>query len=156
MTTHHYALDLEWTGNRGDGTSGFREYDRDVLAHAEGRPSLELSADRPFRGDPARWNPELLLLAAVSECRLLSFLHVAVTHGVVVTAYTDSPTATLDQRGIGSRITEATLRPCVTVADAAHLDLVPALHAEAGQACFIASSVAFPITHEPTTRVAQR
>ena len=156
MTTHHYALDLEWTGDRGTGTSGYRAYSRDVRATCEGRPTLDLSADKPFRGDPTRWNPELLLLAALSECHLLAFLHVAVTRGVVVTAYTDSPTATLDQRGIGGRITEATLRPCVTVADAAHLDLVPALHAEAGQACFIASSVAFPITHEPTTRVAQR
>jgi len=156
MTLHHYALELEWTGDRGTGTSGFREYGRDVLARGEGRPTLELSADRPFRGDPARWNPELLLLAAVSECHLLSFLHVAVTHGVVVTAYTDSPTATLDQRGIGGRITEATLRPCVTVADPAHVDLVPALHAEAAEACFIASSVAFPITHEPVTLFAGR
>lgn len=83
MATHTYALDLTWTGNRGTGTSGYREYSRDVLARSAGRPDLELSADKPFRGDPGRWNPEVLLLAALSECHLLSFLHVAVSHGEV-------------------------------------------------------------------------
>ena len=155
MTRHRYTLDLQWTGDLGVGTSGYRAYSRDVTARHEAMPDLLLSADRPFRGDARRWNPELLLLAAVSECHLLSFLHVAVVHGVVVTAYTDSPSATMEQEGLGGRILEATLRPVVTVTDPAHVDLVPTLHAEAGRACFIASSVAFPVHHEPVTRVAE-
>lgn len=154
MATHTYALDLTWTGNRGTGTSGFREYARDVLARSAGRPDLELSADKPFRGDPEHWNPEVLLLAALSECHLLSFLHIAVTHGVTVMAYEDSPVGTMEQEGVGGRFTEVVLRPRVTIADAAHLDLMDQLHEEAGAACFIASSVNFPIRHEPETRVA--
>lgn len=156
MGEHVYELELTWTGNRGSGTSGYRDYGRDVTAAAvrEVKPELLLSADKPFRGDPARWNPEELLLAALSECHLLSFLHVAVTHGVVVTAYADRPVGTMEQVGIGGRFTRVLLRPEVTVADEAHLDLVSQLHHEASQACFIASSVNFPVDHEPVTRLA--
>lgn len=153
MTEHTYELEVTWTGDRGSGTSGYRDYDRDVLARCAGRPELELSADKPFRGDAARWNPELLLVAALSECHLLSFLHVAVSHGVTVVGYTDAAVGTMQQEGIGGHFTRVLLRPRVTVTDPAHVDLVPQLHREAGQACFIASSVNFPVDHEPTTLV---
>lgn len=149
MATHTYELALSWTGNTGTGTSGYRDYARDVLARSEGRPDLELSADRPFRGDASRWNPEVLLLAALSECHLLSFLHVAVTHGVRVTAYTDTPVGWMEQEGIGGRFTRVLLRPRVTVSDPAHLELLEQLHEEAGRACFIASSMNFPVDHDP-------
>lgn len=154
MATHTYELDLTWTGNLGTGTSGYREYARDVLARSSGRPDLELSADKPFRGDPARWNPEVLLLAALSECHLLSLLHLAVTHGVTVTAYSDSPLGWMEQEGVGGRFTRVLLRPRVTIAVPAHVDLMPQLHQEAGRACFIASSVNFPVEREPVTTVA--
>lgn len=154
MATHTYELALTWTGNTGTGTSGYRDYARDVLARSEGRPDLELSADRPFRGDPARWNPEVLLLAALSECHLLSLLHVAVTHGVTITAYEDSPLGWMEQVGIGGHFTRVLLRPRVTVADPGHVEVMEQLHREASQACFIASSVNFPVDHEPVTVVA--
>ena len=154
MATHHYRLETTWTGDRGTGTSGYRDYARDVTLRAEGKPELLGSADRPFRGDPSRWNPEELLLAALSQCHLLSYLHVAVTHGVVVTGYHDAATATMEQEGIGGRFTEVVLHPEVTVADPAQVDLATRIHAEASAACFIASSVAFPVLHEPVTRSA--
>ena len=153
MATHTYELDLTWTGDRGVGTTGYRDYGRDVRVVSDGRPTLELSADRPFRGDPARWNPELLLLAALAECHLLSFLHMAVRHGVTVTAYSDAPVGWMEQEGLGGRFTRALLRPRVTVADAGDVELVPQLHREASEACFIASSVNFPVEHEPVTTV---
>lgn len=155
--THTYALSLTWTGNRGTGTSGYRDYSRDVVARTrtgeDGPPDLALSADPTFRGDRRRWNPEQLLVAALSECHLLSFLHIAVTHGVTVVAYADHPVGTMVQAGIGGHFTGVVLRPTVTISDRAHVDLMPQLHHEAGQACFIASSVSFPVTHEPTTLV---
>ncbi|WP_425308252.1 OsmC family protein [Ammonicoccus fulvus] len=154
MGTHTYELALTWTGNRGTGTSGYRDYDRAVLAASPPRPDLELSADKPFRGDPDRWNPELLLVAAVSECHLLSLLHIAVMHGVTIVAYSDEPIGTMEQEGIGGHFTRVLLRPRVTVTDPAHVELMPQLHQEASRACFIAASVNFPIDHEPITEVA--
>lgn len=81
---HRYRVHAEWTGNRGSGTSGYREYDRDVTLTIHGKPDLLASADKPFRGDSSRWNPEDLLVAALAECHLLSYLHACVQAGVVV------------------------------------------------------------------------
>jgi organic hydroperoxide reductase OsmC/OhrA len=148
-TQHHYRLSATWAGNLGPGTTGYREYGRDVTLSAEGKPDLLASADKPFRGDPARWNPEELLVASLSECHLLSFLHVAVTRGVVVTGYRDEATGTMEQRGIGGRFTEVVLHPQVQVAEPEDVPLLPQLHEEAHAACFVASSVNFPVRVEP-------
>ncbi|TNM40469.1 OsmC family peroxiredoxin [Nocardioides albidus] len=149
MTDHRYALELEWQGNRGTGTSGYRDYDRAVLLRAEGKPDLLGSADPTFRGDASRWNPEELLLAALSQCHLLSYLHSAVNHGIVVVAYADSPVGVMEQVGQGGRFTSVTLRPRVTVADASMVEVAREIHGEAGRNCFIAASVSFPVGHEP-------
>ncbi len=153
MTDHHYALSVAWTGNRGSGTTGYRDYDRAIAVAAEGKPELLASADRIFRGDAARWNPEEMLVAALSTCHLLSYLHVAVNAGVVVTAYADAPVGTMAQEGIGGHFTEVMLRPVVTVAEASMLERALAIHHEASEACFIAASVNFPVRHEPRIEV---
>jgi organic hydroperoxide reductase OsmC/OhrA len=150
---HRYALGLTWEGNRGTGTSGYRDYGRDVVLRADGKPDLPGSADPAFRGDHERWNPEELLVAALAQCHLLSYLHSAVNHGVVVTAYEDSPVGTMDQVGQGGRFTSVVLRPRVTVAHEAMVETARSIHREASENCFIAASVSFPVTHEPETLV---
>lgn len=152
---HEYALSLEWTGNRGVGTADYRSYGRDHVVRSAGKHAIEGSADRPFRGDTDRWNPEELLLAALTQCHLLSYLHVAAVNGIVVVAYTDDSVGTMAQTGDGGgRFTRAVLRPTVTIAEATQRDLALALHARAHELCFIASSVNFPVDHEPTIVVA--
>lgn len=152
---HTYRLRAQWTGDRGTGTSGYRDYDRSVTIDVEGKPSLLASADVPFRGDPERWNPEDLLLASLSECHLLSYLYACVKVGVVVVGYEDDATATLVEDGKGGgAFTEVTLRPRVTVAEASMTDAAAAAHAQAREWCFIANSVNFPVRHEATIDVA--
>lgn len=150
---HTYALEVTWTGNRGSGTSGYRDYGRDLTLTAEGKPDLLGSADRAFRGYADRWNPEELLVAALAQCHLLSYLHMAVTHGVTVTAYDDSPVGTMAQEGVGGRFTRVLLRPRVTITDPTQVDLATRIHRDASEACFIANSVNFPVDHEPTVVV---
>lgn len=152
---HHYRLRARWTGDRGTGTSGYRDYDRDVTLTIEGKPDILASSDRPFRGDPSRWNPEDMLLAALSECHLLSYLHACVTAGVVVLAYEDDAagTMTVDADGAG-RFTEVVLRPRVLVRDEAMVAAAEHAHTQAHEWCFIANSVAFPVRHEPTVTAA--
>lgn len=152
---HRYAVSVEWTGDRGTGTSGYRAYGRDHVVRAEGKlHELAGSSDRAFFGDPERWNPEELLLAALAQCHLLSYLHVAAQRGIVVTGYTDAATATLAQTaGGGGHLTEATLRPVVTIAAGDPREALAA-HAEAAAKCFIAASVAFSVRHEPEIRLA--
>ncbi|GGF25405.1 OsmC family protein [Subtercola lobariae] len=146
---HHYFVSVEWQGNRGTGTSGYRDYSRAGVIRAEGKVELPSSADRTFHGDRDRWNPEELLLAALAECHMLSYLHVAVQHGLVVTAYEDSAVGTMEQVGQGGHFTSVTLRPVVTVAEASQAELADSLHHEASELCFIAQSVNFEVLHEP-------
>ncbi|WP_374945383.1 OsmC family protein [Agreia sp.] len=147
---HSYTVTVEWLGNRGTGTSGYRDYGREHLIGAERKQAIEGSADHTFHGDRDRWNPEEMLLAALSQCHMLSYLHVAVLHGVVVTGYTDEATASLalDRTG-GGRFTSATLHPRVELADPTQAELARSLHGEASEKCFIANSVNFPVLHEP-------
>ncbi len=147
---HAYELTAEWTGDRGGGTTGYRDYGREVVLRVDGKPDLLASADVPFRGDRDRWNPEELLLAALSECHLLSYLHVAVQHGVVVTGFTDRATGEMtvtdDDAG---HFTRVDLHPVVHLADEGQRELADSLHAQANRLCFIANSVNFPVHHHP-------
>ncbi|WP_018135834.1 OsmC family protein [Acaricomes phytoseiuli] len=146
---HRYRISTEWTGNRGTGTSGYRDYSRNHVIRAEGLPELLGSADRAFHGDRERWNPELLLLAALSECHMLSFLHVALRHDVRVTAYRDQSEAALRLNPDGSgEFSSATLRPEVETAEPVGTVIMQQLHAEASALCFMARSVNFPVRHE--------
>ncbi|QIK62680.1 OsmC family peroxiredoxin [Leucobacter viscericola] len=151
---HEYRVGVEWRGNRGTGTSGYRDYGRELLIHAANKEPLEGSADPTFHGNAERWNPEELLVAALAQCHMLSYLHMAVREGVVVTGYTDEATGTMQQRGLGGAFTEVVLRPRVTVADVSMVEAARAAHAEAREHCFIANSVNFPVRHEPEIVVA--
>lgn len=150
QSEHHYEVNVFWTGNRGAGTSGYRDYGRDHSVTAVGLPTLLGSADRTFHGDRERWNPELLLVTALSQCHMLSFLHVAVLHGVVVTKYEDAATGTMVLNPDGSgQFSSVTLHPKIAVAEPGMEELALTLHAEASRKCFIARSVNFPVHHEP-------
>jgi organic hydroperoxide reductase OsmC/OhrA len=152
LDEHHYELTVRWTGNLGTGTSGYRAYSRDHDIEIPGLPVLQGSSDPTFHGDRTRYNPEQLLLAALSQCHMLSFLHVAVKHGVVVTGYTDNATGMMRLNRDGSgQFETVTLRPTVTLQDASHVGLVDELHNEANKVCFIARSVNFPVLHSPVT-----
>lgn len=152
LSEHNYSLTVQWTGNLGEGTSSYRGYSRDHDIVIPGLPVLKGSADPTFHGDRERYNPEQLLLAALAQCHMLSFLHVAVKHGVVVTDYRDEATGHLRLNRDGSGQFESVmLNPQVTVMDPAHVELAEQLHREANAVCFIARSVNFPVRHSPVT-----
>ena len=151
---HHYRVDVEWTGNLGTGTDGYRNYGRDHAVRVPGKPELAGSADPVFRGDAARHNPEDLLVAALSACHMLSYLHMATVAGVVVVAYDDAAEGTMLTEGDGGRFTEVVLRPVVTIRADSDPDKALAAHENAHHACFIANSVNFPVRCEPRIVVA--
>src|SRR5262245_39895137 len=100
--THEYTAEIRWTGNRGSGTSSYRDYARDHDICVEGKPTIAGSSDPAFRGDPARWNPEELLVAALAQCHMLWFLHLAAVGKVVVTDYVDRPLGTMLEQDDGA------------------------------------------------------
>ncbi|MFG1781461.1 OsmC family protein [Rhodococcus oryzae] len=154
MREHHYELTVTWTGNHGTGTNDLRAYGREHLVTADGKPDLSGSSDPAFLGDPTRWNPEELLVAALSQCHMLWFLNLAALAGVVVTDYLDRPTGTMtEERSGAGQFAEVVLRPEVTVAAADMLPKLPELHSAAHEKCFIARSVNFPVHHRASALV---
>ena len=151
---HHYRVEIEWTGNRGTGTDGYRSYSRSHVIRVSGKPLLEGSADPAFRGDATRHNPEDMLVAALSTCHMLSYLHMATVAGVVVTSYRDAAEGVMETEGDGGRFVEVVLRPSVTISAASDPARAEAAHADAHHACFIANSVNFPVRCEPCIVVA--
>ena len=116
---------------------------------------MPASADPAFGGEDDRYNPEELLVAALSQCHMLWFLHLAADSGVVVIGYHDRPRGALTENADGSgQISEVVLAPEVTVADRASVDAAEALHQRAHELCYIAKSTTFPVRREPSTRVA--
>ena len=149
MTTHDYTACIVWTGDRGEGTRRYRGYDRTWRVATPGKPPIACSNDPLLGGDPAKPNPEDLLLASLASCHMLWFLHLASEAGIVVRAYEDAPLG-IGEVGPGGagRFLRAVLRPRISVEPGADLARADALHGEVHRTCFIARSVNFPITVE--------
>jgi organic hydroperoxide reductase OsmC/OhrA len=146
----NYGARIVWTGNLGPGTSGYREYSRDHNIVIDGKPLIQASSEPAFRGDPGRHNPEGLLLASLSSCHMLWYLHLCAVAGVVVTAYEDNATGVMAlDAGGGGRFTSAVLHPKVTIAKSSDKSKAAGLHKAAHEKCFIANSVNFPVGCEP-------
>ncbi|RYC17869.1 OsmC family protein [Ciceribacter ferrooxidans] len=146
---HEYSTTVTWIGNRGTGTSGYRDYSRDHVIAAGAKPDIPGSADPAFRGDAERWNPEDLLVASVSACHKLWYLHLCAVNGVVVTAYEDHAEGLMVTEEDGSgRFAEVVLRPRVTISSGDR-ERAASLHHDAHEKCFIANSVNFPVRCEP-------
>lgn len=153
---HHYAATLTWTGAAQGPARDYHGYSRDYSVEIPGKPVLRGSADAAFRGDPGLYNPEDLLLVALSACQMLSYLALGARLGVEVHAYRDRATGTMGiQRQPGQKIArlrfvEVVLHPEVTISADSDAARALALHEQAQGECFIANSVNFPVRHEPT------
>jgi organic hydroperoxide reductase OsmC/OhrA len=151
---HFYSVSVQWTGNLGQGTSSYRTYARDHEISALGKPTVMASSDPAFRGDQSRYNPEDLLVASLSACHMLSYLHLCAVSGIVVTDYHDEAKGTMvETEEGGGHFTQVTLRPAVKVASDSNTELALRLHEKAHHLCFIASSVNFPVLCEPSIEV---
>lgn len=147
---HRYIVRTDWTGNRGEGTRTYRAYEREHEYRAPGKPVIPASSDPAFRGDATRYNPEDLLVAALSGCHMLTYLHLCAVAGVVVTAYSDEASGTMQETEDGGGcFTDVVLRPRVTITGDSDATLAHTLHERAHHLCFIASSVNFAVTCEP-------
>lgn len=150
---HKYNLEVRWTGNRGQGTEGYRSYDRSHSVSIAGKQEVVCSSDPVFRGDKTKHNPEELFLAAIASCHMLWYLHLCADNGVVVVDYCDNATGTMLQTEEGGgHFSEVTLHPNVMVRDLAMVGKANELHEKAHQFCFIANSCNFPIRHSPTCK----
>jgi Predicted redox protein, regulator of disulfide bond formation len=150
MKTHCYETTIKWTGNKGSGTESYRSYERNYTISAAAKQPIPGSSDPTFRGDPARYNPEELLVASLSSCHMLWYLHLCAEAGVIITEYSDTALGKMEENEDGSgKFTEVVLRPRVILADVSKRELAESLHSAAHKMCFIANSCNFSVKHEP-------
>ncbi len=151
MKNHHYKTKITWTGNSGQGTKDYRSYERSHTISVDGKEIINASSDPSFRGDKTKFNPEELLVASLSSCHMLSYLHLCAINKIIVSEYIDEAEGTMQETDDGGgRFIEVILKPVVTISDKNMLEKATQLHHDANKLCFIANSVNFPVKHEPT------
>ncbi|HEX7933688.1 MAG TPA: OsmC family protein [Paraburkholderia sp.] len=153
---HKYKVSVQWTGNRGSGTSGYRDYSRDHVISAGNKPAIEGSSDAAFLGDANRWNPEDLLVASASACHKLWYLHLCADAGIAVLEYRDEAEGTMLDDPRQGRFSQIVLRPRVVIQAAGDVELATRLHHVAHEKCYVANSVNFPILCEPVVETNAR
>lgn len=154
---HDFASSIVWTGNRGEGTRAYKSYDRTWDIALPGKDIIHCSNDPLLGGDPAKMNPEDLLISALSACHMLWYLHLASNAGIIVTSYRDDPIGHGETLPNGAgRFLAAVLRPKISVKEGADLGFAGELHYKVHDFCFIARSVNFPVSYEPTFTVVPR
>jgi organic hydroperoxide reductase OsmC/OhrA len=150
MKQHSYEIQIEWTGNSGDGTKTYKSYRRDHTITSAGKPDILASSDPSFRGDRARYNPEELLVASLSSCHMLWYLHLCSVNHIVVLDYQDSASGTMAENDDGSgQFVRVLLKPVVKISAGDDRAKALALHQDAHHMCFISRSVNFPVNIAP-------
>ncbi|CAM1359751.1 OsmC family protein [Tenacibaculum xiamenense] len=147
---HNYSAIIKWTGNKGKGTLNYKEFERSHMISINNKPDILCSSDPVFLGDKTKYNPEELLLASLSSCHMLWYLHLCSESNVIVTEYIDEPTGIMIEKQNGSGcFSEVSLNPIIKVAEQSMIEKAIELHKKANELCFIANSVNFKVLHNP-------
>jgi organic hydroperoxide reductase OsmC/OhrA len=150
---HRYAARVSWSGSTADGYDRYTRAHETTCAPATHSQPLPLSSDPAFKGDPAKLNPEQLLVLAASSCQMLSFLAVAARARIDVVHYEDDADGEMPEDDRPMRITRITLRPTITVRGAAPDDeRLRQLADTAHRHFFIANSLSTEIRIESSFR----
>ena len=146
---HLFKEELNWTSSKNQENLTKKFYSKSHQIKIEGKPVLNVSAAKAFKGDPKLYNPEDLLLSSLVSCHMMSYLYVCSQNGIEVLEYSDNAEATLEVSADGSgRFVEVRLNPKVKISNQDKIDLAIELHTKANQLCFIANSCNFPVLHE--------
>jgi organic hydroperoxide reductase OsmC/OhrA len=152
---HLFKAAIIWTSNQNQEESGRKIYTKSHQTKIEGKPVLDISAAKAFKGDPELYNPEDLLLSSLVSCHMMSYLYVCAQNGIEVLEYTDNAEAILEVAPDGSgRFTEVRLYPKVKITNADKIQEALELHTKANKLCFIANSCNFPVLHDATCETA--
>jgi organic hydroperoxide reductase OsmC/OhrA len=151
MKQHKYSLTVNWTGNKGESTNGYKSYERSHEIIIEGKEIIKSSSDPAFLGDKTKHNPEDLLLASISSCHMLWYLHLCSDEGIIITNYIDNARGIMTETSDGGgKFTPVTLYPTISLKDITQQEKANALHSKANELCFIANSLNFKVVHKAT------
>lgn len=148
---HNYSATIKWTGNKGKGTSNYKEFERSHIISINNKPTILCSSDPAFLGDKTKYNPEELLLTSLSSCHMLWYLHLCSESNIIVTNYIDNPTGIMIEKPNGSGyFSEVCLNPMIIVTENSMVEKAIEIHKKANELCFIANSVNFKVFHNPS------
>src|SRR5690606_35534366 len=135
-----YSVDVQWTGNKGSGTSHYKGYERSHSIVVDQKPVIDASSDPAYRGDASKYNPEELLVASLSSCHMLWYLHLCAEAGIIVVNYVDHAVGSMVETADGGGyFKEVILKPRVTVSEEKMVGMAEGLHKRANEKCFIAN-----------------
>lgn len=140
-----YIAEVAWSLEEGEDFAAGR-YGRAHTLRFDGGVTVAGSASPHVVGkwaDPAAVDPEEMLVAALSACHMLSFLHVARLAGFGIGGYRDRAEGTMAEIAPGRQaVTRVVLHPAIDwTGEAPDAGRLAALHEEAHAVCFIANSV---------------
>lgn len=115
--------------------------DGDVTAEGEGLPSLAVNAPAQFGGPGNRWSPEMLLVAALADCIVLSYRAIANASKFTWTHLSCEVDGTLDRVDGVTQFTHFTVRATLTVPAGAREQLALRLLEKAEKTCFVTNSL---------------
>ena len=133
---------IEWRRESAD--FAYENYNRDFVVEFDNGLKLEASAAPDYKGSPDRVDPEELLVAAVANCHMLTFLAFCSKKRLTLDSYRDDAVGVLEKNAEGKlAITRVTLRPVASFAPGVEVsrEELEKLHHRAHEECFIANSV---------------
>lgn len=145
---HEFKTHLIWAGASEGPATTYESYSREYRVEMDGKPPLRGSSAPVFRGDASLHNPEDLLVASLSACHMLWYLHLCTDAGIHVSAYVDDAEGRMGPVRGEMAFTNVVLRPKATIIKG-DVEKALALHQDANRKCFIANSMNFPVRHEP-------
>ena len=146
-----HRVSLHWARNGGPFARG--NYVSNHSIRFAGGQVVQMGPSPDFGGDPARADPEEMLLSALSSCHMLTFLAVAANRGFTIDTYDDDAVASLGKNADGrTAVVHAALNPRVTFSGDKRpsADEYAKLHERAHAACFIANSVKTVVDVRPS------
>jgi organic hydroperoxide reductase OsmC/OhrA len=139
---HIYNATIKWIGNKGIGTSSYNSYERDHIVEIEKKVSIFCSSDPSFLGDASKHNPEELLVASLSACHMLWYLHLSSIAGLIIISYVDKARGIMVEQIDGSgKFKQVTLNTTDIISKNSSQSKATELHKSANKMCFIAKSV---------------
>ena len=146
-----YTADVAWKLRNGEDFRSGR-YSRGQTVSFDGGTVVPASASPHVVGKwavEAAIDPEEMLLAALSSCHMLSFLHVARLAGFSVAAYRDQAEGLMETIAPPGKqaMTKVELHPQIEWAGSVpDKEKLEHMHHEAHEICFIANSVKTMVT----------
>jgi len=138
-TTHFYEVDLNWETDR-----------KGLMSSPILHSSIEVATPPEFaKGIPGIWSPEHLLVAAVNSCLMTTFLAIAENSKLAFVNFESKANGKLEKIDGKYMISEITLSPVVTIADATDKERAEKVLQKSEAACLISNSVKSKIVFQP-------